>query len=73
MALRALPGEPGPRDPKEETFLAFARIFAGVLRDGQTVHVLSAAYNPAHPNLERQELQVPSHALSKTPKTPLYG
>jgi hypothetical protein len=53
------PGEPGPRDPKEETFLAFARVFAGVLRDGQTVHVLSAAYSPARPHLERQELQVP--------------
>ena len=52
-------GEPGPRDPTQETFLAFARVFSGVIRDGQTLHVLSAAYNPSQPALERQELQVP--------------
>ena len=52
-------GEPGPRDPSEEVFLAFARVFSGVVRDGQRVHVLSAAYDPAHPQQERQELQVP--------------
>ena len=39
-------GQPGPRDPNEETFLAFARVFSGVLRDGQRLHVLSAAYKP---------------------------
>ncbi len=51
-------GEPGPRDPKQEVFLAFARVFSGVVTDGQRVHVLSAAYNPARPDLERQEVQV---------------
>ncbi|CAL8464184.1 g3719 [Coccomyxa elongata] len=56
--LPRIPGEPGPRDPKQEVFLAFARIFSGVVTDGQRVHVLSAAYNPARPDLERQEVQV---------------
>ena len=51
-------GEPGPKDPKQEVFLAFARIFSGVVTDGQRIHVLSAAYNPARPVLERQEVQV---------------
>ena len=39
-------------------FLAFSRIFSGVIRDGQTVQVLSAAYNPARPEQERLEVQV---------------
>jgi hypothetical protein len=55
---RQCAGEAGPRDTREERFLAFARVFSGVIRDGQTVHVLSAAYNPAQPDLERQEVQV---------------
>ena len=51
-------GEPVPRDPTQEVFLAFSRIFSGVINNGQTVHVLSAAYNPARPDQERQEVQV---------------
>jgi hypothetical protein len=51
-------GQLGPKDLSGECFLAFARIFSGVIRDGQTVHVLSAAYNPARPELKRQEVQV---------------
>ena len=39
-------------------FLAFSRIFSGVIRDGQTVQVLSAAYSPARPDQERLEVQV---------------
>ena len=61
-------GEPGPRDPTAEVFLAFARVFSGVLRDGQTVHVLSAAYNPTQPDQERQEVQV---LLPKASSCPL--
>ncbi len=34
-----LPGEPGPANPQEERFLAFGRVFAGVVRQGQTVQV----------------------------------
>lgn len=56
-------GQPGPRDPKQEVFLAFARVFSGVVTDGQKVHVLSAAYNPARPDLERQEVQVSAPSL----------
>ena len=56
-------GQPGPRDPKQEVFLAFARVFSGVVTDGQLVHVLSAAYNPARPDLERQEVQVSAPCL----------
>ena len=51
-------GKPGPQDPTQEVFLAFGRVFSGVLRDGQSVHVLSAAYNPMQPHLQRQVLQV---------------
>ncbi|KAK9824164.1 hypothetical protein WJX72_008216 [[Myrmecia] bisecta] len=58
LALPRQPGAPGPENPKEERFLAFGRVFSGVLRDGQAVHVLSPAYNPAEPDAQRQQLQV---------------
>jgi len=45
-----LPGEPAPGKPDEEVFLAFGRVFSGVARAGATVHVLSAAYDPAAPD-----------------------
>jgi ribosome assembly protein 1 len=32
-----------------EVFLAFGRVFSGTAREGQRVHVLSAAYDPARP------------------------
>ncbi|KAL6634211.1 hypothetical protein ACP70R_026882 [Stipagrostis hirtigluma subsp. patula] len=38
------PGEPEPEE--EECFLAFARVFSGVLRAGQKVFVLSPLYDP---------------------------
>ncbi len=60
-------GEPGPRDPSLEVFLAFSRIFSGVIRDGQTVQVLSAAYSPARPEQERLEVQVSADPNSPTP------
>ncbi|KAK9830922.1 hypothetical protein WJX81_005694 [Elliptochloris bilobata] len=51
--------DPNPgTDPADEVFLAFGRVFAGMLRDGDCVHVLSAAYDPAVPALHRQEAQV---------------
>lgn len=37
-----LPGEPGPAHPAEERFLAFGRVFSGVVRQGQTVQVRAA-------------------------------
>lgn len=39
-------------------FLAFARVFSGVLREGASVQVLSAAYSPARPGELRQEGRV---------------
>eukprot|EP00889_Picochlorum_renovo_P003130 jgi/Picre1/30160/NNA_005529.t1 len=33
-------------DAKEETFLAFGRVFAGVIKEGQDVYVLQADYDP---------------------------
>ncbi|GAB4820198.1 hypothetical protein N2152v2_007244 [Parachlorella kessleri] len=48
-ALPRATGEPGPANPAEERFLAFGRVFSGVLRAGQAVHVLHATYNPADP------------------------
>ncbi len=49
-ALPRVPGEPGPADPNEERFLAFGRVFSGVVRQGQAVHVLPSTYNPADPS-----------------------
>lgn len=37
-----------------EVFLAFARVFSGVAREGARVHVLSQAYDPRHPDKQRQ-------------------
>jgi translation elongation factor EF-G len=51
-------GDPSPQDPLKEVFLAFGRVFAGQLRDGMSVHVLSAAYTPLEPDRHRQEVQV---------------
>jgi len=48
-ALPRLPGEPGPVDPNEERFLAFGRVFSGVIRQDQALHVLPSTYNPADP------------------------
>lgn len=39
-----------------EVFLAFGRVFSGVARVGQRVHVLSAAYDPARPEAHRQSV-----------------
>ncbi|DBA75465.1 TPA: hypothetical protein ACH3X1_010720 [Trebouxia sp. C0004] len=57
-ALPRQEGRPPPQDPSQEVFLAFGRVFSGVLKDGQSVHVLSVAYNPAQPHLQRQIHQV---------------
>ena len=50
-------GDPNP-NPVGEVFLAFGRVFAGTLRDGDRVHVLSAAYDPAEPGRHCQMAQV---------------
>lgn len=52
-ALPRAVGEPGPANPNEERFLAFGRVFSGVVRAGQVFHVLSSVYNPADPSSER--------------------
>lgn len=39
IGLFRQPGEAGPKDPSAEVFLAFGRVFAGVLRDGAPVQV----------------------------------
>ena len=58
----ALPRQPGGAAvggaPADDQFLAFGRVFSGELRDGQTVHVLSAAYDPSEPASHQQEVQV---------------
>lgn len=48
-------------------FLAFGRVFSGVLKDGQAMHVLSAAYNPAQPHLQRQVHHVRVTLISHNP------
>lgn len=57
-ALPRVPGEPGPADPLEERFLAFGRVFSGVVRAGQSVQVLPATYNPAAPGSEHSQATV---------------
>ncbi|CAN1333746.1 Elongation factor-like GTPase 1 [Linum perenne] len=49
-------------DDSDECFLAFARIFSGVINEGQKIYVLSALYDPlkpdsAHKHLQEAELQ----------------
>ncbi|WPT16578.1 Elongation factor-like GTPase 1 [Picochlorum sp. SENEW3] len=50
VPLTSLPrkiGQPSRSlDAKEETFLAFGRVFAGVIKEGQDVYVLQADYDP---------------------------
>jgi translation elongation factor EF-G len=57
-ALPRTAGDPSPQDPLKEVFLAFGRVFAGQLKDGMSVHVLSGAYTPLEPSRHRQEVQV---------------
>lgn len=52
-ALPLAPGERPPADPTREVFLGFGRVFSGVLRPGQRVHVLSPLYNVLAPNQQR--------------------
>ena len=57
-------------------FLAFSRIFSGVIWDGQTVQVLSAAYSPARPEQERLEVQVSAadpHPFMPFPHSALHS
>ena len=61
VPLSALPRRAGeaPRASSHGTcFVAFGRVFCGVLRDGDVVHVLSAAYHPLRPHAYRQEVKV---------------
>ena len=51
-------GEPGPPRSSQDVFLAFGRVFAGRLRQGQRLHVLSAAYDPHNPADHAQQAQV---------------
>jgi ribosome assembly protein 1 len=44
-ALPRIPGEPGPPDPLEPRFLAFGRVFSGVLRSGQKMYILPPDYS----------------------------
>lgn len=41
----------------EECFVAFARVFSGVLHSGQRVFVLSALYDPSKPELMQKHVQ----------------
>ncbi|UPQ98739.1 P-loop-containing nucleoside triphosphate hydrolase [Chloropicon primus] len=49
----------------ENTYLAFGRIFAGTLKVGQTIHVLSPKYSPRSPDEGRQEVVVTGLFLMK--------
>lgn len=56
-ACRAPGGQPAA-SASQEVFLAFGRVFAGTLREGDAVHVLQATYSPAQPDAYRQECKV---------------
>ena len=57
-ALPRRPGEVGGVPSGEEVFLGVGRVFSGNLSDGQPIHVLSAAYDPAKPDAHKQDVQV---------------
>lgn len=54
-------------DAKEEIFLAFGRVFAGVIKEGQDVYVLQADYDPI--TMAHDET---SSSISKTTINELY-
>ncbi len=70
------PGDKPPADATAEVFLAFGRVFSGVAREGARVHVLSAAYDPAAPQQQRQTAVLSSlylmmgRALERLPAVP---
>ena len=47
-------------DGSDEEFVAFARVFSGVLKVGQTLHVLGPQFNPAHPTLHHTTFTIPA-------------
>lgn len=61
VPLSAVPRQIGAAPPvatQGNVFVAFGRVFSGLLRDGDTMHVLSAAYHPSRPHEHRQEVKV---------------
>lgn len=58
IALPRVTGESPPRNPDEEKFLAFGRVFAGEIREGDTVFVLPSTYNPVEKDPELQEMEI---------------
>lgn len=63
-AIPLAPGERPAADPAREIFLGFGRVFAGVLRPGQRVHVLSPLYNVLAPNQQRCGTAVPTRMFT---------
>ncbi|PNW73585.1 hypothetical protein CHLRE_13g564950v5 [Chlamydomonas reinhardtii] len=76
--LPRAPGEPAPvtAPGHDEVFLGFGRVYSGVARPGQRVHVLSGAYNPASPAAQRQSVvlggvyMMMGRALERVDKVP---
>ncbi|KAI5678531.1 hypothetical protein M9H77_09481 [Catharanthus roseus] len=52
-----LPSNSNDDGESEECFLAFARVFSGVLNSGQRVFVLSALYDPSKPESMQKHVQ----------------
>lgn len=55
--------KPEEEEEQKETFIAFARVFSGVVKKGQRVFVLGPKYDPAH-GLSMVNPQLPSINLS---------
>ncbi|KAG2439846.1 hypothetical protein HYH02_010478 [Chlamydomonas schloesseri] len=76
--LPRAPGEPAPvtAPGHDEVFLGFGRVFSGVARPGQRVHVLTGAYNPGSPASQRQSVvlggvfMMMGRALERVDKVP---
>lgn len=66
-ALPLGPGEPPPADPTREVFLGFGRVFSGVLRPGQRVHVLSPLYSIFAPSQQRCGASPVEHNCTTAP------
>lgn len=57
--------KPEEEEEQKETFIAFARVFSGVVKKGQRVFVLGPKYDPAH-GLSMVNPQLPSIKLYST-------
>jgi ribosome assembly protein 1 len=64
LKLTTEPAVESTLEPKE-VLIAFARIFSGSLKEGDTIHVLGPKFNPSEPQLYHTETSISSLYLMK--------